>query len=139
MKAIYCAGAIRGDTSFRRNYELIIKLVAEAGFEALTELNLQDKVVLSDKDIFLRDKSWLDKSEMMIAELSGISTGVGFEISYALYVRKIPVLVVYSSSIDSISAMISGCNSEFLSVKNYSSDEELTQIVNNFITGSRSS
>ena len=69
----------------------------------------------------------------MVAEISGPSLGVGFEIAYALYKSKIPVLAVANKEVENISAMVNGCDSKLLEVKFYSDDKELLKIVDNFI------
>jgi len=70
----------------------------------------------------------------MIAEVSGPSLGVGFEISYAIFQRKLPVLAIYSSEVQNISAMISGCDSPLLTMEKYLDDEEMKRIIKNFIS-----
>jgi len=69
----------------------------------------------------------------MIAEVSGPSLGVGFEISYALFVKKMPVLAVYHQEAGQISSMISGCINPQLQVKKYLNIDDLESIIKNFI------
>ena len=69
----------------------------------------------------------------MIAEISGPSLGVGFEISYALYEREIPVLALYNADVDNVSAMIRGCDSELIYVRKYNNSEELADIIKSFL------
>jgi hypothetical protein len=70
---------------------------------------------------------------LLIAEISGGSTGVGFEIAYTLYNLKKPVLALANTNSEGVSAMISGCNSDLLTVKNYSNPEELKIIITDFL------
>jgi hypothetical protein len=132
---IYCAGPIKGDTTFQENYEEIIQIVETLGHTALAEFSskLPTMILLSDSQIYTRDIKWIDGSKLMIAEVSGPSLGVGFEISYALFERKIPVLAVYNDKVTKISAMITGCNNPNLSVKKYYNADDLTRIIRNFI------
>lgn len=132
---VYCAGAIRGDSSFSENYQEIIEIVKRYGHSALSELNSEFKSAfpLNAKQVFQRDIKWIEKSSVMIAEISGPSLGVGFEISYALYVREIPVLAVHSAEVENVSAMISGCDSELLYVKSYNNNTELDKIIKSFL------
>ncbi len=132
---IYCAGSIKGDTSFQDFYNEIILHVESSGHTALSELNEKFKPSrsLTDKEIFKRDISWLSKSNIMIAEISGASLGVGFEISYSLYKLGIPVLAVYNEQAKRISAMITGGNSNLLSIKIYSDASSLRKILTDFI------
>jgi nucleoside 2-deoxyribosyltransferase len=101
---------------------------------ALAELNGKFKfsIPLSDNQIYTRDIKWIDGSELMIAEISGPSLGVGFEISYALFQKEIPVLALVSSDVKKISAMISGCNSELLTVKRYKNVEDMQNIISDY-------
>ena len=135
MKNIYCAGAIKGDTKFRNFYEEIIRIVNREGFIALTELNidLSVKKNLSDKEIYKRDIGWLTDSSKMIAEVSGASLGVGYEIAYALNVLRIPVLALFHNTVDKASAMITGCSSPLLQVMKYEDNNDLENKVVSFL------
>jgi hypothetical protein len=132
---VYCAGAIRGDSSYSESYQEIIEIVKRNGHSALSELNSEFKSAfpLNVKQVFQRDIKWVEKSSVMIAEISGPSLGVGFEISYALYVREIPVLAVHNTEVENISAMITGCDSELFYVKSYNNNNELEQIIKSFL------
>lgn len=90
-------------------------------------------IPLTDRQIYTRDVKWIDGSDAMVAEVSGASLGVGFEIAYALFVRKIPVLAVYNESAQKISSMIAGCSNPNLSVKSYKDDESLRKEVKAFL------
>lgn len=132
---IYCAGPIKGDTRYQAYYRDIISFISSLGYIGFTELNenFNQKKKLSDKQIFTRDINWINKSKVMIAEISGPSLGVGFEISFALYKVKIPVLALYNSEVTKISAMIKGCNSKLLLVKEYSNDASLKNMIFSFL------
>ena len=91
-------------------------------------------IPLTDKQIYKRDIKWIEGSSLMIAEISGASLGVGFEIAYTLFQRKIPVLALANAEVPKISAMISGCESELLTIKNYQDSDEMKFIIQNFIS-----
>jgi nucleoside 2-deoxyribosyltransferase len=131
---VYCAGAIKGDTAYQINYVEMIRFVESMNNTALAELNGKFKfsIPLSDNQIYTRDIKWIDGSELMIAEISGPSLGVGFEISYALFQKEIPVLALVSSDVKKISAMITGCNSELLTVKRYKNVEDMQNIISDY-------
>ena len=132
---IYCAGPIKGNTTYQENYSEIVRIVESLGHTALSERSskFSSSIPLNSKQIYTRDIKWIDGSKIMIAEVSGPSLGVGFEIAYALFERKIPVLAVYQGNVAQISSMISGCNNKNLQLKNISSIDDLTQIVKDFI------
>jgi len=132
---IYCAGPIKGNKTYQENYSQIVGIVNSLGHTALSEMSLKfhSSIPLSSKQIYARDLKWLDGSKLMIAEVSGPSIGVGFEISYALFVKKIPVLAVYHETASQISSMITGCSNPKLLIKKYSSSDDLAKTVNSFI------
>ena len=69
----------------------------------------------------------------MVAEVSAPSLGVGYEIAYALHVRRIPVLALHHGSVQRISAMIGGNASPLLQILSYDSSEQLLQKADHFI------
>ncbi|MBU2445904.1 MAG: nucleoside 2-deoxyribosyltransferase [Bacteroidetes bacterium] len=130
---IYCAGPISGDVTFQKSYRRIIKLVNELGALALHEPDLVPNTNLNDKEIYDRDIKWLEESKGVIAEVSAPSLGVGFEISYALFTLKKPVLALYSNQVKRLSAMIKGCDNNSLTVKCYQNEIELEMFVRGFL------
>jgi hypothetical protein len=135
---IYCAGPIKGNTTYQDNYSEIVRIVESMGHTALSEKSskFSSTILLSDKQIYTRDIKWIDGSKIMIAEVSGPSIGVGFEISYALFIKKMPVLAVYHNEAGQISSMITGCTNPLLEIKKYSNVDDLTSIVKKFIANS---
>lgn len=137
---IYCAGPIKGNTAYQDNYSEIVRIVESMGHTALSEKSskFSSTILLSDKQIYTRDIKWIDGSKIMIAEVSGPSLGVGFEVSYALFVKKIPVLAVYHDQAGQISSMITGCTNALLQVKKYSNIDDLTSTIKKFIASNES-
>ena len=133
---IYCAGPIRGDTKYQNFYLEIVEFLESENHTALAEISgkFNTSIPLTDKQIYKRDIKWIEGSSLMIAEISGASLGVGFEIAYTLFQRKIPVLALANAEVPKISAMISGCESELLTIKNYRDSDEMKLIIQNFIS-----
>lgn len=132
---IYCAGPIRGNTIYQESYSEIVRIVESMGHTALSEISskFSSSIPLNSKQVYTRDIKWIDGSKIMIAEVSGPSLGVGFEVSYALFSKKIPVLAIYQEQAGQISSMIAGCSHPQLQVKKYSNIDDLTSIVKLFI------
>jgi nucleoside 2-deoxyribosyltransferase len=114
MKKIYFAGSIRGGREDAGLYEEIIAVLAEFG-EVLTEhvgnagLRETGEDRLSDSEIYMRDLDWLKHADLVVAEVSTPSLGVGFEIATALAL-KIEVVCLYREQEGKrLSAMIAGC------------------------------
>ena len=132
---IYCAGPIRGDVTYQKYFTKAIDYIESLGHTVLSEFSgkFSSTIPLTDKQTYKRDLKWIDGSKIMIAEISGPSLGVGFEISYALFIKKMPVLAVYHNEAGQISSMITGCTNPLLEIKKYSNVEDLTSIVKKFI------
>jgi len=113
MVNIYFCGSIRGGRQLASTYEKIIGMLGEYG-QVLTEyLGDDDEITdrdatLSDREIHDRDLKWIMESDLVIAEVTIPSLGVGYEIGRAIEYRK-PVLCLYQDSSDEkLSAMIAG-------------------------------
>lgn len=102
---IYFAGSITGGRDFEKYQQQIVNLLKLKGYIILTEHvsnNKLQKEVRSkarDSDDFYRfisvhDRKRMNKAELLVAECSQASLGVGFEICYASYVTKIPVVAL---------------------------------------------
>jgi len=133
---IYCAGPIRGNDTYQESLKKIIEYIESLGNTVLSEFSAKfsSTIPLTDKQIYKRDLKWIDGSKFMIAEISGPSLGVGFEISYAVFQRKLPVLAVYNSYVQQISAMILGCDSPLLTIQKYRDEEEMKKIIKAYLT-----
>ncbi|MBT8379225.1 MAG: nucleoside 2-deoxyribosyltransferase [Ignavibacteria bacterium] len=132
---IYCAGPIRGDVSYQKFYAEVINHIEDEGHSALAEFNgeFSVSVPLTETQIYKRDLKWIDGSKLMIAEISGPSLGVGFEIAYAIFQRKIPVLALVNSNVKNVSAMLTGCNSPLLTISEYDNMDGMKHIISEFI------
>lgn len=82
-------------------------------------------------DIYKRDTGNLRKAEKLVADVSVVSTGVGFELGYA-DLLNIPTLIIYDSNMPLPSALIIG-NDKF-QVKSYRNLDEAKAIIKEFLT-----
>ena len=110
---IYFAGSIRGGRDGAEIYSQIIEFLQGYG-QVLTEhigkndLNEMGESSLSDQEIHDRDMNWLIESDLMVAEVTNPSLGVGYEIGRAIEAKK-KILCLYRESDNKrLSAMISG-------------------------------
>ncbi len=111
---IYFAGSIRGGRSDAGLYRDLIGHLQQHG-EVLTEhIGAKDtselgEPGLSDKQIHDRDMGWVLASDVMVAEVTVPSLGVGYEIGRAIENGK-KVLCLYRDRPETrLSAMIAGC------------------------------
>jgi hypothetical protein len=105
---IYFAGSIRGGREDAARYLELVELLRRHG-EVLTEhVATVGEEDLSDGEIFRRDVDWLTSCEVVVAEVTTPSLGVGYEIALAVE-RGIPVLALFRPDAGRrLSAMISG-------------------------------
>jgi 2'-deoxynucleoside 5'-phosphate N-hydrolase len=133
---VYCAAPIRGSLDHKVFSDKIPSLIEGSGHTVLNELSLTSPEILSDKKIFTRDINWLSESDCVVAEVSSASSGVGFEIAYALYQLNIPVLALYNKSAK-VSAMIKGCSSSMLTLAPYTDIDEMKKHIDSFMNSGR--
>ena len=110
---IYFAGAIRGgreETDIYNNIITYLSSKTEVLTEHVgsTELTTIGETNLFDEEIFIRDMEWIQSADLVIAEVTTPSLGVGYELGIAEKLN-IPVLCLYRSIQGKrLSAMISG-------------------------------
>lgn len=132
---IYFAGSIRGG---RGDVELYLKLIehlAKYGkvlTEHLGNVNITASgEQLSMKEIYERDLAWLNESDIIVAEVSTPSLGVGYELGKAESL-DIPILCLYRK-VDgkTPSAMITG-NKKF-KISEYENLEDAFKKIDTFM------
>ena len=131
---IYFAGSIMGGRSDSALYAQIIEYLKEYG-EVLTEhVGIDDVLKFeagkSYKYIHDRDMEWLLSSDVVVAEITTASLGVGYEIGRAVE-HKRPVLCIHRNPEGKrISAMIAG--SESVKTISYITLEDAKKIISLF-------
>lgn len=133
---VYFARSLRGENGDGQAelYDHITDAIAKLGHR--TQFQLQVRVRkewfdLDDQYIYARDLDWIDQCHVLVAEVSWVSHGVGFEIAYALKARNIPVLLLAKANAK-VSAMLTGIRP---SVMYYYADlNDLDRGLNFFLT-----
>ena len=109
---IYFAGSVRGGREKRKEFEEVISKLKEFG-KVLTE-HISDPEIekfeyhQTDREIYEQDINWLRNSDVMVAEVSILSIGVGYEIGYADAMEKRVICLYDLNSEKQLSAMIRG-------------------------------
>jgi nucleoside 2-deoxyribosyltransferase len=130
---IYFAGSIRGGRDDQDLYLEIINILKNYG-EVLTEhvgdknLSSYGQNTMTDEEIYLKDTNWIRESDIVIAEVSTNSLGVGYEIAYAESLNKKIILLYREEEGKRLSAMLRGNHK--LEIITYSKVEELKNIFN---------
>jgi nucleoside 2-deoxyribosyltransferase len=133
-KKVYFACSIRGggDTSL---YISIVDAIKRAGGDVLSEVFVHDAInyggsPLPAEDIYKRDTQMLQDCDVMIAEVTNPSLGVGYELAYAEHLGR-PILCLFNKSASNkLSAMVTG-NS--YNVLEYVTPYEIISSVQNFL------
>ncbi|MEZ5318262.1 MAG: nucleoside 2-deoxyribosyltransferase [Vicinamibacterales bacterium] len=86
---VYLACTIRGDRSRLAVARALGAAIEAAGHDLMTARFLEERAEdedgrLTPAQVFERDLAWLDACEVLVAEASGSSYGVGFEVGYVL-------------------------------------------------------
>ncbi len=124
---IYLSGSISGGRQKIQTYIRMKEIIEFLG-HILTSPQTADPHItdsgegegLSSRQIFERDIQQITESDLMIAEISTPSHGVGYEIAVAIQKNK-PVLCLYDldNAPKRISAMIAGNTSSLVTLKGY--------------------
>ena len=131
---IYFAGSIRGGRDDKELYLEIINLLGKYG-KVLTEhignktLSAMGEDGKTDEYIYDRDMMWLNEAEVVVAEVTTPSLGVGYEIGKME--GKKPVLCIYREQ-DSkrLSGMIGG--NKNLKLESYKTIQDIETILEKF-------
>jgi 2'-deoxynucleoside 5'-phosphate N-hydrolase len=134
---IYFACSITGGREFESVYQVITRALVEGSHQVPTAHLAEPGVasveaVIDPVEVYTRDTTWIKESDVLIAEISVPSHGVGYEIGYALGLGK-PVLALYQEG-RKVSKMISGNQDPNLSVRCYQNPEEALEIIRSFLS-----
>jgi hypothetical protein len=111
---IYFAGAISGGRGDVAHYRSVVDALSADGHRVLAGAVAAEDVsaageLLDPCAIFQRDVDWLSGADVLVAEVSAPSTGVGYEIATARYRYDIPVICLYRPAYTKrCSAMVAG-------------------------------
>ena len=133
---IYFSGSISGGREHAASYQHLVAYLQTLGHNVLSAHVADPDVLEREKDtsprsVFERDVAWVHQCDVMIAEVSTPSLGVGYEYGLAVQLGK-PVLCVYRSGLR-MSKMITGNPAPNLKVATYSTDAELERITLAFL------
>jgi nucleoside 2-deoxyribosyltransferase len=133
---IYFACSITGGREFESVYQSIVRALTEAAHEVPTA-HLADsgipaaEAMIAPSEVYARDVAWIRNCDVLIAEVSVPSHGVGYEIGFALGLGK-RVLALHRED-RRVSKMITGNPDPRLEISSYRLEEEAIQQVFDFL------
>jgi nucleoside 2-deoxyribosyltransferase len=133
---IYFACSITGGREFESVYQEIVAALVQDEHQVPTAHLVESGVGAVEagivpREVYARDVDWIRTSDVVVAEVSVPSHGVGYEIGYALGIGK-PVLAVYQAG-RKVSKMISGNPDVNLQVKVYQDSGDATRVIRHFL------
>jgi len=126
-KNVYFAGSIRGGRVDAALYHRIISYIKKTD-TVLTEhigksnISLTAQARAVDTHIYEQDTTWLRSSDLLIAECTCPSLGVGYELAYA-EAHNIPVFIFYDKTKSNLSAMLNG--NTYFTIISYETEEAI--------------
>jgi len=133
---IYFSGSISGGRNDAAHYRRIVETLEARGFNvlagAVTSHIGNGGEPLDARFIFERDLAWVAQSDVVVAEVSMPSTGVGYEIAAARYRYRIPVICLYRPAYTArCTAMVAGDEGvELIEYSDATVEEMLETLVN---------
>ena len=135
---IYLACTVRGDRGGVLAGRAICERLQQHGHEVLTTHLLRDDVEraesqITEREVFQRDLEWLTACDVLVAEASGSSYGVGFEVGYVLGRASVSgqrvVLLYDTARRDKVSRLITGNHDSACTTFAYGSIDELSAFI----------
>ena len=135
MKKVYFAGSIRGgraDADLYKRMIAYIKRSCTVLTEHVGDLSLSKLEDAPNRDvaIYNQDTAWLRESDLVIAECTTPSLGVGYEMAFAERYSK-PVHIFYDSGRTQLTAMLSG--DPYFTLHPYTCEEEIYPILDQIL------
>lgn len=140
---IYLACTVRGDRGGVEAARAICARLERHGHEVLTTHLLEDnadqtEAALTEDQVYRRDMDWLATCDVLVAEASGSTYGVGFEVGYVLgrarQTNQSVVLLYNAARRHAISRLITGNCDIACTTFAYNSLEELTAFIDERFT-----
>ena len=133
---IYFACSISGGRKDEIAYQYMVQVLIEMGIDVPTahiaETGIEEVDAREEsRDIYERDVNWIRESDLLVAEVSTPSHGVGYEIGYALDLDK-PVLCLYQKGVV-VSKMITGNPHPLLTMMEYQDMTHAEEILRTYL------
>jgi 2'-deoxynucleoside 5'-phosphate N-hydrolase len=134
MMKVYFSCSLTGGRGDEAMYGAIVDWLLTAGHEVLTAHLARPGVLdAGAREVYARDMAWVEAAEVLIAEVSTPSHGVGYEIAFALMWGK-PALCLYREGAR-VSKMILGNSQPSLTLAAYADERAGLEAVGRFMAG----
>ena len=139
---IYFSCSITGGRAEEQVYQLLVAEILALGHEVPTSHLSSSNVlelerVAQPAEIFDRDMKWLEECDVVVAEVTTPSHGVGYEIAMAITMGK-PVFCCHRQG-RKVSMILTGNSAKNLTVASYNDPTEAVDQVRNFLNNIQAS
>lgn len=137
MRKIYFAGSIRGGRDDQELYHAVIQELGKYGTVLTEHIGLKDlgaegEQNLSDAFIFERDMDWVAEADLIVAEVSTPSLGVGYELGRAEAMGT-PILCLYRPTEGKqLSAMVAG--NSYVQIEHYQTFDDVARLFDGYFS-----
>jgi len=129
---IFFIGSIRGGRAHQPQYEFIVKKLklmgtVFSGFISDENLSEYGETNIADSEILARELEALGKCDVVVAEVTTPSLGVGYLIAQATSLSKSVIALYFGEDTLKLSAMIKG--DQKVEIHAYKTDEDIGKIL----------
>lgn len=134
---IYFACPIKGEQGGKDEKIMITNIIKNLGYEILTEIilghdiNANDAANLTPTQIYERDINWINSSDLVVADVTRISMGVGYEIGWVLRGGGKVIALCREDKKDVLSNMIKGITDKNFSLFYWQKESDLKSFLKN--------
>lgn len=134
---IYFACSIRGEQGGKEEKELMVNTMKDLGHNVLSEQfvnydvtkNQQNSTEMTSEDIYTQDMGWVNESDIVVADVSRISTGMGYEVGWKLAKGGKVLALCKADKYEGLSNMLKGCNEPNFKLISWQTAEDVAQIL----------
>lgn len=128
---IYFAGSIRGGRVDTQLYHRMIEHIKKNHIvltEHVGDISLQEST--TDREIYAQDTAWLREADLVIAECTCPSLGVGYELAYA-EAHGVPCHIFFDRAKTHLSAMLTG--DDYYHIYPYDNEAEIYPVLDEIL------
>lgn len=131
---VYFACSIHGEKGGQAEKDLIVKTINNLGHRVLTEIFPTDGIhargaKLGPFAIYKEDMDWIKESDVLVADVTRISLGVGYEVGWSVAKKKKVVALYNKKKKGVLSFMLQGNKEESFHLHYWKSEKELRTIL----------
>jgi 2'-deoxynucleoside 5'-phosphate N-hydrolase len=133
---IYFGCAIRGEQGGQEEKDFIVRTMQGLGHEVLSEIftgmdkdHNQTNAGASPTDIYHCDMSWVDEADIIVADITRISSGLGFEMGWKVKSGGRVMALCREDRYEPLSNILKGCDEPNYSLHRWDSFDRLAIIL----------